>query len=175
MQQTTIQTKPRSFTYSTDIVRIGQRAGVLSSEGKEEFRIASPPEFKGEAGVWTPEDLFVAALDSCTMMTFLALAHRNSLNVLEYNSHATGVLESVEGKFRFSRVTLSPSIKVDSIEDVEKAKQLLIEAHHNCFIANSIVSDVILEPRIEVMKQGGPTPMPTWQYGDKVTDPDSCC
>ncbi len=98
MQQTTIQTKPRSFTYSTDVVKIGQRAGILSSVGKEEFRVASPPEFKGEAGVWTPEDLFVAALDSCTMMTFLALAGRNSLTVLEYSSHATGVLESVEGK-----------------------------------------------------------------------------
>ncbi|MCI0607043.1 OsmC family protein [bacterium] len=149
MQQTTILTKPRSFTYSTDVVKIGQRAGILSSEGKEEFRVASPPEFKGEAGVWTPEDLFVAAVDSCTMMTFLALASRNSLTVLDYTSHAIGVLESVEGKFRFSKVTLKPRIAVESIHDIERAKELLKEAHQSCFIANSIISEVIVEPLIQ--------------------------
>ena len=151
MQQSTIQTKPRSFTYSTDIVKLGQRVGILSSAGKEEFRVSSPPEFKGEAGVWTPEDLFVAALDSCTMMTFLALAARNALTVLDYSSHATGVLESVEGKFRFTKITLKPSITLDSIDDMEKAKELLNEAHKNCFIANSIVSEVIVDPFIKVL------------------------
>ncbi len=151
MLQTRIQAKPLSFTYSTDVVKIGRRAGILSSDGKEEFRVASPPEFKGEAGVWTPEDLFVAAVDSCTMMTFLALAGRNSLSVLDYSSQATGVLESVEGVYRFSKVTLKPRIAVESIYEIEKARELLNEAHKSCFIANSIVSEVIIEPRIEAL------------------------
>jgi peroxiredoxin-like protein len=149
--QATVQAKPRIYTYSTDVVKIAERAGVLSSKGKEEFRIASPPEFKGEPGVWTPEDLFVASVDTCTMLTFLALANRNSLVVHEYRSQATGVLEPLNGKFQFSKVTLRPNVTVDQAEEVEKAKRLLKEAHASCFVANSITTEVIIEPTIEVL------------------------
>ncbi|MBI3191832.1 MAG: OsmC family protein, partial [Pedosphaera parvula] len=55
-----------------------------------EFRVASPPEFKGEAGVWTPEDLFVAAVNVCTMTTFAAFAQRLNLPVLSYRCEAEG-------------------------------------------------------------------------------------
>lgn len=148
--ETTTNVKHRSFTYSTDVVRLGERAGVLSSKGKQDFRVASPPEFKGEAGVWTPEDLFVAAVDSCTMMTFLSLALRHSVPVLDYESHATGILEFMDGKYRFSKVILSPRIVIERVEDVDRVKLLVDEAHASCFVANSIRSEVRIEPTISV-------------------------
>ncbi|MHB9001974.1 MAG: OsmC family protein [Thermoanaerobaculia bacterium] len=69
-------------------------------------------EFYGEAGTWTPEDLFVASLEICTMTSFLALAQRHHLPIEEYESHAEGTLESFEGAYRFTRVTLRPRIVI---------------------------------------------------------------
>ena len=149
MEATSIQTKHSTFTYTTDLGNIGHRAGILSSSGKPEIRVSSPPEFKGEDDVWTPEHFFVAAVDSCTMMTFLALARRESLEVVKYSSKATGVLEFVEGKYQFTKVTLEPHIIVDYIEDIPKAKNLLEEAHRSCLIANSIQSEVIMDPLVQ--------------------------
>jgi organic hydroperoxide reductase OsmC/OhrA len=149
MEEISTQTRHRSFIYTTDLGSIGQRAGILSSPGKQEIRVSSPPEFKGEDGVWTPEHFFVAAVDSCTMMTFLALARRQGLVVMKYSSQATGVLEFLEGKYSFSKVTLEPHIFVEHIEDIRKAKDLLNEAHRTCLIANSIRSEVTIEPTVQ--------------------------
>ena len=150
MEQSALHTKHRSFTYSTDIVKVGRGTGMVSSYGKEDFLVSSPPEFKGEAGVWTPEDLFVGALEACTMLTFLALAGRKSLHVLDYTCTATGLLEYTEGRYSFTRITLKPRIVVERMDDREKALEIVEEAHKVCFVANSIRSEVILEPQIEV-------------------------
>ena len=150
MEQSALRIKHRTFTYSTDFIKVGHGTGMLSSSDKEDFLVSSPPEFKGEAGVWTPEDLFVGALESCTMLTFLALAGRKSLPVFDYTCTATGVLEYTEGKYSFTRITLKPRIVVEKADDREEALQLFEEAHKVCFVANSIRTEVILEPQIEV-------------------------
>ncbi|MGH9425673.1 MAG: OsmC family protein, partial [Terriglobia bacterium] len=61
----------KSFTYKTGLKWVEEKSGMLSSSGKPSLKVASPPEFKGEAGVWTPEDLFVASVEICQMTTFL--------------------------------------------------------------------------------------------------------
>ena len=149
MEEISTQTRHRTFVYTTELGSIGPLAGILSSPGKQEIRVSSPPEFKGEAGVWTPEHFFVAAVDSCTMMTFLALARRQGLGVIKYSSQATGVLELVEGKYGFSKITIESHISVEHIEDIRKTKDLLNEAHRTCLIANSIRSEVAMEPIVQ--------------------------
>src|SRR5262245_32660600 len=84
--------KHKTFSYRTGVRWLGNRSGLIRSEGKPDLRVASPPEFKGEAGVWTPEDLFVAALDLCTMTTFAALTQRRGLEIVSYDSSAEGTL-----------------------------------------------------------------------------------
>jgi|SRR5688572_8747874 organic hydroperoxide reductase OsmC/OhrA len=148
MQQIETPIKHRTLSYETELMKTEQRDGIVRSVGKPGIRISSPPEFKGKEGLWTPEHFFVAALDSCLMMTFLALAARNSLIVKEYNSQATGVLESENGVFSFTKVTLEPVVIVERIEEFEKAKGLLEEAHNRCFVANSVRSEVLMNPSI---------------------------
>jgi len=141
--------KYKTFTYTTQVEWLENRAGVLRSEGKPEFRVSSPPEFKGEAGVWTPEDLFVAAVNVCTMTTFLAFAQRLQLPIVSYSSEAEGVLEFVEGGYRFTRVVLRPRIVVETEEAVEQAGKTFHDAHEKCLISNSIRATVLVEPNIE--------------------------
>ena len=148
METTTPKVKHKSFTYHTELMWLDNRAGMLRAEGKTAFRVSSPPEFKGEAGVWTPEDLFVAAVEACTMTTFLAFAQRMNLPVTSYHSRAEGVLEFVENNYRFTKVILRPTVVVASAEHLEPAAKILHEAHAKCLIANSIRAEVVLEPSI---------------------------
>jgi len=153
MEKTTvaeIKTKYKSFHYQTELKWVGQRAGMIGSNGKPEFRVASPPEFKGEAGVWTPEDLFVASVEACTMTTFIAFAERRNLAVVSYTSFAEGVLENIRGDYLFTKIILKPTIVLTKETDQELAQTILDDAHGACFIANSVLSEVFLEPKFEI-------------------------
>jgi peroxiredoxin-like protein len=141
--------KYKTFTYSTNLTWLGERAGMLRSPGKSEFRVASPPEFKGEAGVWTPEDMFVAAVETCTMTTFLAFAYRKGLPLTEYVSAAEGMLEFADGGYRFTKVILKPKIRVRTADAIEAAEKILHEAHRKCLISNSIKAEIEVKPLIE--------------------------
>jgi organic hydroperoxide reductase OsmC/OhrA len=143
----------KSFIFETDLQWLENRACRLDSENKESLRITSPPEFQGEEGEWTPEDLFVGAINSCTMATFLSYANKKNLDVFAYRSKAEGVLEFEDGHYKFTKVKLQPLILVDSTEAALMAERLIQEAHNNCFISNSITSKVILEPEIKILRQ----------------------
>ena len=140
----------KTFTYRTSIEWLGSRAGVLAAEGKPGFRVSSPPEFKGESGVWTPEDLFVAAVNVCTMATFASFAQRLGLPVVSYRSEAEGQLEFVDGGYRFTLVTLRPTVVVGAVEALAPVEKALGDAHRSCLISNSIRAVVALEPRVVV-------------------------
>jgi organic hydroperoxide reductase OsmC/OhrA len=145
--------KHKSFNFETDLQWLENRACRLESGNKESLRVTSPPEFQGEEGEWTPEDLFVGAINACTMATFLAYASKKHLDVFSYKSKAEGVLEFSDGYYKFTQVKLQPFILVDSIEAAALAEQLIHLAHDNCFISNSVSCKVILEPEIKVLQQ----------------------
>ncbi len=140
--------KYKSFSYKNHLSWLGGRAGTMNSEGKPGFRVASPPEFKGEAGVWTPEDLFVASVNACVMATFAAFSEKLKLPVISYDCHAEGTLEFVDGGYRFTQVILHPRIVVGTADAVQQAEKTIHDAHRNCLVSNSIRSDVKLQPEI---------------------------
>jgi organic hydroperoxide reductase OsmC/OhrA len=111
--------------------------------------VASPPEFKGPPGVWTPEHLFVAAVNICTMTTFIAFARHKKIPVVSYESHAEGMLEFVDSGYQFTRVALQPRVIVSDAAHVEQALATLQDAHNACLVSNSIKSEVLLEPQVE--------------------------
>ena len=149
----TIKAKPKSFQYDVRVRWGAQKQGTLTTAGKHDLDVASPPEFRGHSGVWTPEHLFVAAVNACTMLTFLSSATRRSVGLVAYESDATGTLEDHDGVFRFTCVQLRPHILVASDSDVEKARAALEEAEANCLIANSLRTTIRVEPEITVADQ----------------------
>ena len=144
--------KPKVFEYRVRIRWEREKIGLLQVPEKPPLEVASPPEFRGHPGYWTPEDLLVAAVNSCTMTTFLSLAARRELPLSAYECEASGTLERVEGTFRFSRILLRPRIGVSRPEDRERALALFHEAESSCLIANSLLSRVESEPEIELRK-----------------------
>lgn len=140
--------RPKTYTYQNQLEWGGARGGTLAAHGKPDLRVASPPEFKGEAGVWTPEDLFVGALNICTMTTFVSHAERAGLKLRSYRSSAEGLLELVEGSFRFTRVVVRPEIAVEGPATAADVERHLHESHKRCLVSNSVRCAVILEPTV---------------------------
>jgi len=138
----------RTFSYSTEVRWAGSRSGHADSSGKPEFHISSPPEFKGKEGMWTPEDLFVVSVETCTMLTFIALAKRRNLSILSYSSRAEGVLEFVDGDYRFTSVVIRPRILVGDPDTVGDVQETIRDAHRHCIISNSVRADVVIEADI---------------------------
>lgn len=107
-------------------------------------------EYRGEEARVNPEEALVAALSSCHMLTFLAVAAKRKLSLDSYHDEAVGVLEkNAEGKLAITRVTLRPKIvwsggALVSAADLEKMHH---DAHVGCFIANSVTTEVTVEPQ----------------------------
>ncbi|OGP34038.1 MAG: osmotically inducible protein OsmC, partial [Deltaproteobacteria bacterium GWC2_65_14] len=114
--------------------------------GKPPVEVATPPEFKGHEGIWSPEDLYVASVNVCIMSTFLAFAGRASLDFVEYESEAEGLLEFVDGRFLFTKIVVRPRIALRSGEDRANAEEILHKAEKNCIVSNSVRTEVTLEP-----------------------------
>jgi organic hydroperoxide reductase OsmC/OhrA len=108
-----------------------------------------PPTAAGAPGV-DPEQAFVASLSSCHMLWFLHLACRAKFIVDRYVDEASGVLEkNAEGRMAMTRVTLRPVVSyAGRAPGVEEHTQLHEGAHDKCFIANSVKTEVVIEPRI---------------------------
>ena len=136
------------FRFESEVRWNADRRGVTCSAGKPDLEVSSPPEFKGEAGFWTPEDMFVASVNACTLMTFAAFAQHKGLSIASYESDAEGVLEFQEGSYRFTEVILHPHITVKSQDDVDKAREIIESAHQKCLITNSITAQVKIFPDI---------------------------
>lgn len=146
-----LKESPR-FIYKNSIKWQSEKRGLLLSSGKPDIEVATPPEFRGHPGIWTPEDLFVASVNGCIMTTFLYYAEKENLEILSYESQAQGVLERIESQFIFTEIILKPSVSVKKDSDILKANNLFGLVEKKCLISNSIKSkvEVIPEIRIEV-------------------------
>jgi organic hydroperoxide reductase OsmC/OhrA len=108
------------------------------------------PQFKGDAGKLNPEELFVAALVSCQMLSYLALAARAGVDVVAYEDAGRGSVTIADKRMRFTEVELRPRITIAPGADEAKARTLVEAAHQACFIANSVSCTVRVEAEVVV-------------------------
>jgi len=141
-----------TYLYDTEVGWMGGRIGYLrSSADLPVLEVAAPPEFKGQAHTWTPEHLFVASLNSCYMATFVAIAELSKIELVSFSCTAVGRLEKEEGQpFRITEVTLRPNLVVSETTDLSRAQKVVEKAEKNCFIANSILTRVIVKAEIKI-------------------------
>ena len=143
--------RPKKYLYRSEIKWEGSRKGSLSSLGKPSIQVSPPPEFKGFVGVWTPEDLLVASVNSCLMMTFLYYVSKGEIDLVTYESEAEGTLEMVESRLIVSEIKILPRIAVRSPVDEEKIKTLFRLSKEHCFISNSVKAKIEIIPELKIL------------------------
>jgi peroxiredoxin-like protein len=138
--------------YNVEVNWQTDRKGLLtSSELDASIEVVTPPQFpKGIPKIWSPEHLFVAAVNSCLMTTFLSIAENSKLEFESFISKAIGKLEIVEGKYIVSEITLLPVV-VTSEQQKEKAERVLQKSETNCLISNSVKSKIIFKPSVQII------------------------
>jgi len=122
----------------TTSYRTYSRALAVDIPGKPTLAASSAPAFLGDAAVHNPEDMLMAALSTCHCLSYLALASRHGVVVVDYADEATGIMEWDQTTYRFTKATLHPVVTVAKGTDVRKAHELHVRAHEECFIARSV-------------------------------------
>ena len=139
------------YCYTTEVEWTGERHGDLRAPVLPPLHVGAPPEFKGHDGVWTPEHLFVASVNSCFMTTFLAIAENSKLDIVSFKTGAIGKLEKLTDRgFAMTEVTLHPTLVIRNARDFERANRILEKAEKHCLISNSIKSETKLQSEIIV-------------------------
>jgi organic hydroperoxide reductase OsmC/OhrA len=134
----------------TKTYRSYRRDHTIAAQGKPEILASSDPAFRGDRSRYNPEDLLVASLSSCHMLSYLHLCAVNNIVVVDYRDEAWGLMEeNADGSAQFVRVVLKPAVKVAAGSDRAKAGALHEKAHHLCFIARSVNFSVEVSPQVE--------------------------
>src|ERR1700754_118374 len=124
----------KPFTYET----YPREHTVAYKNGQQVIATSAAPDFRGNGIHADPEDLLVAALSSCHMLSFLAIAAKKKLTVNSYQDDDVGFLENDGGKLWMTHVILRPAVTFETAPDAETLAHIHHLAHEACFIANSV-------------------------------------
>ena len=135
----------------TSSYRAYGREHVIRMAGKVDIAGSADPAFRGDASKHNPEDMLVAALSTCHMLWYLHLAADAGVIVTGYSDTATGTMvEDADRGGYFTSVTLHPVVTIATGSDAAKANALHADAHHKCYLANSVNFPVECVPEIRV-------------------------
>lgn len=144
-------------TYNTTVAWKGEHWGHIALGNGPQMDFSAPPDAQGHPGVLTPEDAFVAAANTCIMMMFIWASERFKLKLLSYECRAEGTkLVELDHTERFTHLHFWPAIKVSAGEENPASVERRIEralqsAQKYSLVANSVKSEIIIEPKIEVV------------------------
>ena len=148
----------QTATYHTSVTWKGKHWGHIRMGNGPEMDFSAPPDVQGHAGVLTPEDAFVAAVNTCVMMMFIWAVERFKLDLVSYDCDAEGTkLIELDRTEIFTSVVLRPRIVIRAKDEespaVEKrARRALESAQKYSLVANSVKSEVRVDPLIEIVK-----------------------
>ena len=144
----------RTATYHTTVRWTGEHWGHLIMGNGPEMKFSAPPDAHGHAGVFTPEDAFVAAANTCVMMMFLWAAERFKLKLLSYECRSEGTkLIELDRTEIFTRLHFRPVIRIATAGEARTAveartRRALQAAQKYSLVANSVKSEIVIEPEL---------------------------
>jgi organic hydroperoxide reductase OsmC/OhrA len=137
-------------TYEVNLKWTGKTKGILSSTVlPEEIEVAAPQDYHtGTEGVWSPEHLLIAKINSCLMSTFLTIAENSKLELISYESKSICTVEIIRGKYLLLEIVLKPKVVIPYSQRPERAKHILEMSKNVCLITNAIKTPIRLDPEI---------------------------
>jgi organic hydroperoxide reductase OsmC/OhrA len=129
------------------------RKGIISSPVlNQKIEIVTPPDFpKGEPNIWSSEHLFVAAISTCVMNTFFAIADNSDLNYESIKCNAIGIVEKIDEMYIVTEIKLKPILTITDSADSDKALRVLEMSEKTCLLSNSVKSKILVESEILVI------------------------
>ncbi len=149
-----VHTKWSSLTESdTSKARNNSKTHSIHIKSKDVLTISAAKEFKGDQTKHNPEDLFLSALSSCHMMSYMYLCDKNNITLVNYTDETSGILEvKADGGGKFISIVLYPIVTILEKNKIDLAIRLHREANRLCFIANSCSVPIDHKPQIQIAK-----------------------
>jgi len=138
---------PHVYTSSAAGVATGPVLKLTSPE-LPEISVSAPVQFGGPSGFWNPEAFFSAAVSSCFILTFNAVARAMKLEWVELDVDVKAYLDKVDGKLSFTKVEIFPHLRVPAGVEQENYLKALHKAEQTCLITNSINAKISMMPTI---------------------------
>src|SRR5688572_3953317 len=131
----------KNYFYETEVDWTGAKDLKLSGGKQPAIAAGAPPEFNGREENWSPEDLFVASLNSCYVLTLIAIAESSKVALVSCSSTAKGKLEKPPGSgYQITEIVVKPKVVLKSADDLSRMPRILEKAKESCFVSNSIKS-----------------------------------
>ncbi len=146
----------RTATYRADVRWLGEHWGHVALGNGPEMKFSAPPDAQGHPGVLTPEDAFVAAANTCVMLMFVWAAERFKLRLVSYECRTEGTKRiELDRTEIFTRLLFRPVIHVAAAGEAKnlveaRTKKALTAAQKYSLVANSVKSEIEIEPTIVV-------------------------
>jgi peroxiredoxin-like protein len=146
----------KSYSYRTTAYWILDRRGIVSAEAvPQAIEFSAPPEFGGEAEMWTPETFFLASVATCYISTFRAMAEYSKFDNVALDVTVDGTITKEAGGFLFTEVTIHPVLTVATDEECDKGLKLLLKSEAACLVSRSLKARVSIDPVVQVSKLVG--------------------
>ena len=143
-----MKVKPVKYTYQTQLKWVSDRKGILSCKDKPDILVACAPEFGGHPRIWTPEDMFVGMIETCTMATFLWLCDKKEVNIESYTSRSLGTAQMVDNSMKFNSIIVKLKIGMSDGKDKSEIERILQQISKWCLISNSIKTEIKIKAEL---------------------------
>jgi organic hydroperoxide reductase OsmC/OhrA len=147
----------KTAIYNTTVTWKGEHWGHIVLGNGPEMDFSAPPDAQGHPGVLTPEDAYVAAANTCIMMMFIWATERFKLDLVSYDCKTEGTkLIELDRTEIFTHLRFWPIIKIRAGQELpeivrERTLRALKSAQKYSLVANSVKSEIIIEPKIEII------------------------
>ncbi len=142
--------KPLPHLYQTHLTGGKDGYAIVGSEGLPDLRTAPPADFDGPGDAWSPEQFLMAAVETCFVFTFRAVAQASKLEYTALEVTGEGTVDRKDGMTQFTQIILRPHLTVPPGVDLEKARRIVEKSEKACLISASLATPVHLEPEIVV-------------------------
>jgi peroxiredoxin-like protein len=142
--------KPLPHIYRLHLVGEAGAYAVFSDAGLPDLRTAPPADFDGPGDAWSPEHLLLAAVESCYVFTFQAIARASKLAFTSLEVSGEGIVDRKDGVTRFSAIALRPRLRLATGNDRDRAMRILEKSEQACLVSASLSTPIRLEAEIVI-------------------------
>ncbi len=140
--------KPLPHRYAVRITEGPEGYAALKSSGVPDLRTAPPIDFDGPGDAWSPEQLLLAAVEACFLLTFRAIAAASRIEFTSLDVEAEGIVDRRDGRVRFTEIILRPRLTLPAGTDGVRVQRALEKAERTCLVSASLDTPVRLEAAI---------------------------
>lgn len=142
--------KPLPHRYAVRIAGGPLGRATLASSGVPDLDTAAPADFGGPGDAWSPEQLLLASVEACFLLTFRAIAQASRIEFASLAIDAEGIVDRAGGGMRFTEIVLRPRLTLPAAADTARVRRALEKAEASCLVAASLSTPIRLEVDIAV-------------------------